>query len=75
MLKRHTSESHISLEEGSLEASEYSEEHDKACRWAKADRNLMVLRFLACLEPGNGDWQIGVSASDFFNNTDRARTE
>ncbi|KAJ4343126.1 hypothetical protein N0V95_006741 [Ascochyta clinopodiicola] len=61
VLKKYTADSHVSLEEGSLEAVQYIEEHDKACRWAKANRDLIALRFLACLEPGNEDWQLGVS--------------
>jgi RNA-splicing ligase RtcB len=61
ILKKYTTESNISFEEGSPEAVSYMEEHDKACRWARANRDLIALRFLACLEPGNGDWQLGSS--------------
>lgn len=62
VLKKYTS--HVSLEEGSPEATVYLEEHDKACRWAKANRDLIALRFLACLEPGNEEWQLGISGTD-----------
>lgn len=58
VLKKFTADSHVSLEEGSPEAIEYLKEHDRACRWAKANRDLIALRFLACLEPGNEDWQL-----------------
>ncbi|KAJ4991337.1 hypothetical protein SVAN01_03235 [Stagonosporopsis vannaccii] len=64
VLKKYTTDSHVSLEEGSTEAIEYLREHDKACRWAKANRDLIALRFLACLEPGNEDWQLGASGID-----------
>lgn len=61
VLKKFTADSHVSLEEGSPEAVEYLAEQDKACRWARANRDLIALRFLACLEPGNEDWQLGAS--------------
>ncbi|KAH6615183.1 tRNA-splicing ligase RtcB-domain-containing protein [Boeremia exigua] len=64
VLKKYTADSQASLEEGSPEAIAYLEEHDKACRWAKANRDLIALRFLACLEPGNENWQLGVSDPD-----------
>ncbi|KAJ8114516.1 hypothetical protein OPT61_g3623 [Boeremia exigua] len=63
VLKEYTAESHAGLLEGSIGATEYLKEHDKACRWAKANRDLIALRFLACLEPGNEDWQLGISDS------------
>ncbi|KAF2866801.1 tRNA-splicing ligase [Massariosphaeria phaeospora] len=59
ILKKYTSGSHISLEEGSQQMQEYMEEHDKACRWAKANRNLIAVRFLSCLEPGEEAWELG----------------
>lgn len=64
VLKKYTTESHVSVEEGSPEAVEYLEEHDKACRWAKANRDLIALRFLACVEPGNDDWRLGAAGAD-----------
>jgi RNA-splicing ligase RtcB len=50
ILKRFTTESRTSFRE-----------HDKACQWAKANRDLIALRFLSCLEPGNEAWNLGVS--------------
>lgn len=40
-----------SLEEGSQMAKDYLVEHDRACEWATANRDLIALRFLECLEP------------------------
>jgi RNA-splicing ligase RtcB len=68
VLKKYTADSHVSLEEGSPEAVGYLQEHDKACRWAKANRDLIALRFLTCLEPGNEDWQLGASDSSGLEN-------
>jgi len=34
-------------------------EHAKACEWAKANRDLIALRFLAILEPGEEAWDPG----------------
>lgn len=51
--------SHVSLEENSTKMEEYMKEHDKACRWAKSNRDLIALRFLSCLEPGEETWEIG----------------
>jgi RNA-splicing ligase RtcB len=56
VLKRHTNEQKSSFQEDSPEAKAYMEEHERACGWAKANRDLIALRFLACLEPGNEDW-------------------
>jgi RNA-splicing ligase RtcB len=39
-------------------------EHDKACHWAKANRDLIALRFLSCLEPGNESWELGRSDTE-----------
>lgn len=33
----------------------YMEKHKLACEWARRNRDLIGLRFLACLEPGNSD--------------------
>ncbi|KAH7414472.1 tRNA-splicing ligase [Phaeosphaeria sp. MPI-PUGE-AT-0046c] len=59
ILKKFTSGSHVSFEADSTEAVEYMREHDKACQWAKANRDLIALRFLSCLEPGNEAWELG----------------
>jgi release factor H-coupled RctB family protein len=32
---------------------EYLQKHDQACRWAKANRSLIVRRFLSCLQGKN----------------------
>jgi RNA-splicing ligase RtcB len=67
ILKKYTSDSHISFEESSPEAIIYMQEHDKACDWAKANRDLIALRFLSCLEPGNESWELGRSDADVFD--------
>ncbi|KNG51321.1 release factor h-coupled family protein [Stemphylium lycopersici] len=59
ILKKYTTETRTSFEEGSADAIEYMKEHDKACWWAKANRDLIALRFLSCLEPGNENWVLG----------------
>ena len=63
VLKKYTTGSNTSFAEGSTEAAEYIKEHDKACLWAKANRDLIALRFLACLEPGNTSWELGSSST------------
>ncbi|KAL1653420.1 hypothetical protein SLS61_003929 [Didymella pomorum] len=67
VLKKFSNGDKVGLEEGTSEAEEYLEEHDKACRWAKANRDLIAMRFLACLEPGNEYWQLGFSDTDAVN--------
>jgi RNA-splicing ligase RtcB len=59
VLKKYSADSHISFEESSPEAIDYMKEHNKACQWAKANRDLIALRFLSCLEPGNESWELG----------------
>lgn len=59
ILKKYTSEAHISLAEGTNEMEEYMKDHDQALRWAKANRDLIALRFLSCLEPGEEAWELG----------------
>lgn len=59
ILKKFGADTHSSLEEGSPEAIEYMRDHDNACHWATANRDLIALRFLSCLEPGNEDWEVG----------------
>jgi RNA-splicing ligase RtcB len=61
ILKKYTADAHVSFEESSPEAIEYMKEHDKACQWARANRDLIALRFLSCLEPGNENWELGSS--------------
>jgi RNA-splicing ligase RtcB len=67
ILKKYTADSHISFEESSPEAIAYMQEHDKACDWARANRDLIALRFLSCLEPGNDSWDLGRSDSGDFD--------
>ncbi|CAE7010659.1 hypothetical protein PTNB73_00547 [Pyrenophora teres f. teres] len=66
VLKKYTTEARTSFEDDSADAIEYLKEHDKACQWAKANRDLIALRFLSCLEPGNECWGLGsANAADF----------
>ncbi|KAJ4296608.1 hypothetical protein N0V90_006655 [Kalmusia sp. IMI 367209] len=64
ILRKYTSEGQTSLQEGSTQAKEYLEEHDRACRWAKANRDLIALRFLSCLEPGEPVWSLGQNGTE-----------
>ncbi|KAF2815483.1 uncharacterized protein BDZ99DRAFT_459331 [Mytilinidion resinicola] len=59
-----------SLEEGTEKMEEYMQMHDSACRWAKANRDLIALRFLACLEPGEESWVLGRNENDSVNDDD-----
>ncbi|KAL6718066.1 hypothetical protein ACLMJK_004151 [Lecanora helva] len=42
-------------------AQQYLEAHDRACAWASRNRDLIALRFLACLEPGDQSWDLGIN--------------
>ncbi|KAL9608678.1 MAG: hypothetical protein Q9167_006513 [Letrouitia subvulpina] len=42
-------------------AKAYMQQHDRACKWASRNRDLIALRFLACLEPGDEAWDLGVN--------------
>jgi RNA-splicing ligase RtcB len=64
ILKKYVEESHVSFEEDSKKMEAYMEEHDQACRWAKANRDLIAVRFLSCLEPGEETWEIGRNVSN-----------
>lgn len=64
IFKKYTSGGQVSLAEDSAEAKEYLREHDRACRWAKASRDLIALRFLSCLEPGEPAWSLGKNDAD-----------
>lgn len=61
ILKRYTAGGSVSIHESDPKAIEYMKEHDKACGWAKKSRDLIALRFLACLEPGDDSWELGVN--------------
>jgi RNA-splicing ligase RtcB len=65
VLRRHINGQRTSFHEDSPEAKAYMEEHERACGWAKANRDLIALRFLACLEPGNDDWSIDTTPEDY----------
>jgi RNA-splicing ligase RtcB len=78
VLKKFSNRDKVSLEECSTQAKAYLKEHDKACRWARANRDLIAMRFLACLEPGNEHWQLGHSDADTADvdavSTERSRS-
>lgn len=61
ILKRYTADSRTSIHESDPLATEYLTEHDRACDWATKNRDLIALRFLACLEPGNEAWDLGIN--------------
>lgn len=63
ILKKYTAGSQTSLEDTSPEGIAYMKEHNTACQWARANRELIALRFLSCLEPGNEDWYLGASGA------------
>ena len=51
---------HDSMLEDEPAAKAYLEAHDRACAWASRNRDLIALRFLACLEPGA--WDLGLNS-------------
>ncbi|KAG8533388.1 uncharacterized protein KY384_002171 [Bacidia gigantensis] len=57
ILKRHTGNGRDSIPES--EAGDYLQEHDHACQWAERNRDLIALRFLSILEPGQESWSPG----------------
>lgn len=59
ILKRHASDDDPSFQADSPKANAYMEEHERACEWARGNRDLIALRFLTCLEPGASDWELG----------------
>ncbi len=63
ILKRYTAGGNVSMHESDPQAIAYMNEHDRACGWAKKNRDLIALRFLACLEPGEEAWELGVNDS------------
>ncbi|MCJ1291502.1 hypothetical protein MMC34_003046 [Xylographa carneopallida] len=50
-----------SMRASDLAAQAYLVEHDRACAWAVRNRDLIALRFLACLEPGDEAWALGIN--------------
>jgi RNA-splicing ligase RtcB len=67
IFKKYTADSQTSFEESSPEAIACMQVHDKACEWAKTNRDLIALRFLSCLEPGNESWELGGPDADVFD--------
>ncbi|KAL8793543.1 MAG: hypothetical protein Q9195_003916 [Heterodermia aff. obscurata] len=63
ILKRYTADSTTSIKEDERIATRYLEEHDRACKWASRNRDLIALRFLACLEPSDQTWELGASTA------------
>lgn len=59
ILGRYTSDQRTSIQATEPLAQSYLSEHDQACNWASRNRDLIALRFLACLEPGNEAWELG----------------
>ena len=67
ILKRYTANSTTSMKEDEPIATKYLEEHDRACNWASRNRDLIALRFLACLEPSDETWELGASTASSSN--------
>lgn len=63
ILKQYTKDGRESIREDDPMARSYLEVHDRACCWASRNRDLIALRFLAVLEPGETDWDLGVNDS------------
>ncbi|MCJ1317135.1 hypothetical protein MMC15_002457 [Xylographa vitiligo] len=64
ILKRHSTDHHTSMRASDPAAHAYLAEHDRACAWAARNRDLIALRFLACLEPGDDAWALGLNDND-----------
>ncbi|KAI9738605.1 MAG: hypothetical protein M1834_008109 [Cirrosporium novae-zelandiae] len=67
ILTKYTPEGHVSMPYPSETASSYLKDHNRACEWAEANRDLIALRFLACLEPGEESWALGVNEDGNVN--------
>ena len=63
ILKRYTADSTTSMKADEPIATKYLEEHDRACNWASRNRDLIALRFLACLEPSDEIWELGANTA------------
>lgn len=61
ILERYTSDHRTSIHATEPLAQKYLAEHNQACNWASRNRDLIALRFLSCLEPGNEAWILGVN--------------
>lgn len=64
ILKRYTATGDDSIREADPLAHQYLQEHNRACTWAARNRDLIALRFLACLEPGDESWDLGINTDD-----------
>ncbi|MCJ1305722.1 hypothetical protein MMC08_008538 [Hypocenomyce scalaris] len=64
ILKRYTADGRTSMYETEAIATAYLAKHARACDWARKNRDLIALRFLACLEPGNEAWDLGISDTE-----------
>ena len=76
ILKQFTKDGRESIREDDPIAKAYLEVHDRACSWASRNRDLIALRFLACLEPGEMAWDLGTndSSPDSCTSADDIRT-
>ena len=63
ILNQYTKDGRESIREDDPMAISYLQVHDRACSWASRNRDLIALRFLACLEPGEMDWDLGAKDS------------
>lgn len=63
ILRKYTRDGRESIHEDDPMAQSYLENLDRACNWASANRDLIALRFLACLEPGETSWDLGTNHS------------
>lgn len=61
ILKHYTATGHDSVHEADLLTLQYLTEHNRACAWAARNRDLIASRFLACLEPGDESWDLGIN--------------
>lgn len=61
VLKSFAGDAEPSIRDNDKKAKEYLENHECACHWARANRDLIAMRFLACLEPGNAAWTLGLN--------------
>ena len=64
VLRRFTPDNQTSMQVTDPRAADYLLEHDRACAWASRNRDLIALRFLACLEPGEESWNLGINDSN-----------
>lgn len=74
ILKRYTANDKTSMRSLDPQAMEYLTEHDRACAWASRNRDLIALRFLACLEPGQEDWDLGLNDPQSTASDEQMRT-